>query len=876
MSFFANTETQQPAQKRKLLNISDDALNSNQQSVPVKYLAGRAYIAGDYITPAYNPKAVPITTPTAKGTPSTTSGYKYYADFALMFCTGGRRPVDACYSVIVDSDVVWTGTVVRGTAAFETITVDKYGTFNLYWGSDTQPIDTTLLSVRGVVSGLTNPLDSTTWPPNPGANVFNGLAAGDPNPYSGHYDQHPAYRGQCYAVFKDWKLGRDRTSVPNIMLELKRGCPWLNGGFIASDDTGINPIAILYDWLTDPRFGMEFPEANLLNFQTAYNALNALGARLSVLISQQSEFRQMVAQLLEYFDGWIRPNGADLEVGFWTHGTPIIVSTLTDDDLLGDPELSPQGWAPTLNEVTVVYNDRNHHFNTYSVTARDPNNRRITGMPRPITLQRPWLTDAALASKYAQEYIKIKAMPYTAGQLHVKREWLETNAMLPGMVFTYDSAFYSLAIAMRLLEIEYPADNSAKASLTVQWESAIWPSLYIAPPFPSPGGFTLGPRAIWASRITEVPYLLQDHRFVTQIVPLAVKGNVEVIGYRVWASFDNGATYQDLSNSNEFAAFGRLTLDLSSASYSLWANLYGVGSDQVVSQLPAQLSDDTLLCFIDAEVMSVGAVIAQGSGLNQIYILRGRFGTTAATHLTNAPVFFMFREALHLLDNAGFVPGATVYFKLQPFTADQDFDLTAVTPIVYVVSGWGAIAPPVFNPPSSTFDTAFSATIVGPAGTTVRYTRDGSPVLGDSPVFPVGGSASIIATTTLRARAFTANGRESAEAIATYTKVASGSSSPAPCSPPARSFTGVQGQSAGTMTLTVVTAGSTIKYSVNGGTTLTYSAPFTVNCNNTGDVIEYWAIKTGLDDSAHTVFDNTKFQTGGGGYGGGLPPHQPP
>src|SRR4029077_13818438 len=100
-------------------------------------------------------------------------------------------------------------------------------------------------------------------------------------------------------------------------------------------------------------------------------------------------------------DGWIRRNGSLIEVGHWTHGKPVSVATLTDDDLLGDPELQPQGWGPTINDVTVVYNDRDHHFNTYSQKATDPNNRRITGSPRPITLQRNWITDAALAKQHA-------------------------------------------------------------------------------------------------------------------------------------------------------------------------------------------------------------------------------------------------------------------------------------------------------------------------------------------------------------------------------------------------------------------------------------------------------------------------------------------
>ena len=213
MGFWGNTSNQQKQQK-KFANISNDQINSNQQAVPVKYLAGRTYVAGDYITPAYNPKAKPVKTQSGKNESSTT-GYKYFADFALMFCTGGRRPVDAVYKVIVDSDIRWTGNVQRGAADYETIAVEGLGTIYLYWGTETQPIDSTLLSPRGVPGGSTDPNDSTTFPEAPatgGAPTYQGMAAGDSDPYSGHYDKHPAYRGQCYGVFKNWSLGRDRVT----------------------------------------------------------------------------------------------------------------------------------------------------------------------------------------------------------------------------------------------------------------------------------------------------------------------------------------------------------------------------------------------------------------------------------------------------------------------------------------------------------------------------------------------------------------------------------------------------------------------------------------------------------------------------------------
>src|SRR5215470_13580525 len=505
MGFWGDTSAQ-PQEKKKFANINNDQVNSNQQAVPVKYLAGRTYIAGDYISPAYNPKAVPVKTQTGKDETSTT-GYKYFCDFALMFCTGGRRPVDAIYKVIVDADIRWSGNVVRGGADYETIAVDGLGTLNIYWGSETQAIDATLLTPRGVAGGSTDPNDSTTWPENPatgGAPVHAGMAAGDPNPYS----------GQCYAVFKNWKLGRDRTSVPNIQLELKRGCPWF-GSFIAADDTGINPIAVLYDWLTDPRFGMGLADAQLnqASFQSAYDALESstVPARISPMISGQDDFRQAVANLLEYYDGWIRRNGTLIEAGVWRRGTDVVsVATLTDDDLLADPELEPQGFGPTANEVTVVYKDRDHHYNDYVQTHRDPNNFRITGGPRAQTYSRPWITDDALAKTYAKMVGSAMAMPYTKGTLTVKREWLTNNGLLPGVVFTYSSAFYGLSFLMRLQEIEYPADNAAEAALTVEWERSKWPAIYLPPGFQGPGGFVSGPRAIWYASMSEVPYLLAD------------------------------------------------------------------------------------------------------------------------------------------------------------------------------------------------------------------------------------------------------------------------------------------------------------------------------------------------------------------------------
>jgi hypothetical protein len=880
MGFWGNTSQQTPQQPKKFANINNDQINSNQQAVPVKYLAGRFLVAGDYISPAYNPVAKAVKTTTGKNQTSTT-GYKYYADFALMFCTGGRNPVDAVYRVVVDSDIRWTGNVTRTGADYQSITVQGLGTFNLYWGTETQAIDATLLSPRGIAGLGVDPTDATTWPENPatgGAPVYQNKAAGDPNPFSGHYDKHPAYRGQCYAVFKSWFLGRDRTTVQNIQLELKRGCPWFGGSFVASDDLGVNPIAVLYDWLTDTRFGMGLADSQLNQtaFQAAFNALESQSqpARISPMISSQMDFRQAIAQLLEYYDGWIRRNGTLIEAGLWQSGTNVIsVATLTDDDLLADPGLDPQGWGPTFNEVTVVYKDRQHYFNDYVQTFRDPTNFRIVGGPRATVLERYFITDANLAKTYAKLAGQQLSMPFTQGTLTVKREWLTNNSILPGVVFTYTSTFYGLSFLMRLYEIEYQADKDAAATLTVEWERGKWPGIYLPQGLQGPGGFVTGPRAIWQSFMTEVPYLLADHAFQTQLVPFAVRGDVTVQGFRIWISFDGGSTYQIVPNSSSTSQFGSMGLVQTSVGASdtvIACNLYGIDLDDVVSQTDAAQQDDTLLLIMGGEFMSVGQVTALGSGLYNVSVLRGRYGTTASTYGVGTFMGFIYRDRLRLLDNVQFVPGNVIYYKFQPFTADTDYDLTQITPVAYTIIGFVSVPTPVTSPPPTGFVTSITISLSAvPAGFVPYYTLDGTPVDGFAPIWPSNGAGTITltATTLVRVRFIAPTGQSSQELAAQYT-LATGTAPQTQCGAPTWSFSGTLNATGGNITLTPTTAGSSISYKVNGGSTLSYSAPVHLAKN---DVIEFWAVKATLLDSQHIIVDNT-YAPGYGGTGGGKYP----
>src|SRR4051812_2306506 len=89
----------------------------------------------------------------------------------------------------------------------------------------------------------------------------------------GHYDHHPAYRHQALMVGKKIQFGQDRTQVPNWEVEVSRGVPWFGGGALDPDDDGVNGAGVLFDWLTDPIFGLGLDESRL--DQPSFEAVRA-------------------------------------------------------------------------------------------------------------------------------------------------------------------------------------------------------------------------------------------------------------------------------------------------------------------------------------------------------------------------------------------------------------------------------------------------------------------------------------------------------------------------------------------------------------------------------------------------------------------------
>ena len=361
---------------------------------------------------------------------------------------------------------------------------------------------------------------------------------------------------------------------------------------------------------------------------------------------------------------------------------------------------------------------------------------------------------------------------------------------------------------------------------------------------------------------------MADQDQLIQLAVLARRQNIEVTGFRIWLSTDGGDTYENVSETNTFSGFGQAKSEMGPFDDTMYIDLYGIDLDQIVSQSGQAQADDTLLCFqalghgpaATAEIMSVGEVIPIGNGRFFFDWTggtggRARFGTPPVDHAIGYDHYFILRSKLVLISNASFLPGATIQLKLQPYTNLLDYDLASITPISHTVVGRIDIPSPVLSPPSQSFTTSLAISVLTFAGSTVHFTRDNTGADEFSMEWPKSGSVyttlTITTDTTLRVVAVAADGRISPETIAHYTNSAGGDISAAVLAV----FNATQHLQSGLLILS--SAGTTIKYKKNGGTTTTYSTPISVASTASGDTIEFWSTTSGKSDSPHGFFDNT-------------------
>lgn len=611
------------------------------------------------------------------------SAKDYYGTIAGLVCAG---PVDELSAIIVDGKTVWDGPATRtgpGATNPMQLTVAGYGTVIFYWGTSDQTVNTTLTP---------------------------------------SFSSHPPYRRQCWAILKDFLFGRERTSAPNVEFVVRRKPQQsvvTGDAAELDDDHQANPLAVLAEVVTDPVFGLG-QVASLLDapsVQSTADALTAEAARthLSPVLDRGASFRVAAAELLTYFDGWLRWSATGtVESGRFSHNEapPAFTSATTIDfhDLIEEIEYDADGLAQTSNETVVRFTDRARAFKDGAARAVSSWNRDVVGEPRVARVEMPFITRAQQAADFAAEAARIAAIPGLSGTLTVRET--KATAIRPGDLFllTHDAVEFS--VVCRCVEKTFSAPDAGRVSLRFAAERGIAPVPYQ----PTPAGLG-GPQAVIAERIdlfqiAQVPPALAGGDASVRLVVLAARTDPLSVGIAVHMQKDDGAgLFYELGTQIGWAVTGTLAQDYASTLPAAGTNPPDDDTETLhvtldPATVPADLTkisttqsadavnDSAMLVWVfrdadpsEFEVMALKAIrIVGGDGFYRLKVRRARFGTSQLSFTTGDRAFIIPGPDLTTYGHSQFpayaAAGATVTFRLQSFTAWGEAELadTAVCP----------------------------------------------------------------------------------------------------------------------------------------------------------------------------------------------------
>ena len=561
-----------------------------------------------------------------------------------------------------------------------------YGVMRFYWGTQAQTVDSLLASTG-----------------NDGG-VKGNLGSGD---------QHPDYEGLVYVVVRDFLLGQDVQSGPNIEIVTRRKP---NQSIITDAAAGIvdgqaNLAAVAAELLTDENcLGLPATMVDATTFAAVADFLQTNQAmyNASVLIDASESITSIFDKLVQMFDGYIRfnPTTQKIELGVYQHGVvPGAYTTLTADSFTKFPKFSAASWQETVSRATVRYNSRQINYAQTSVQVDDPRAFFVLGTVREQSLDRPWIARLSQAMIHGRETLRVIGHAQMTGELEVRREIGRTIRAGDYVLVDIDlepdtnSIYQFFRVTQRKIPPTGPITLSVFADNTlapVPWNNPTTPVTLAVPSVP----------ALTNWRVLEVPYALSQE--VGAVIVLAQRPNNLIVGMAVYIDTNPSGTFSLLGNQNSFAAQATLHANVAAADTTLQLTVDTTQVDANYLTVEYSANDainDTMLAILVSisggqvaesggygtmEICSVSTQTLISAGQYNLTVLRGRKNTvptafaTATTEVWLIPSSMLTFFTANIFDQIranrllGLTPNQ-LQFRFCPFTFVNQLPLASAT-----------------------------------------------------------------------------------------------------------------------------------------------------------------------------------------------------
>lgn len=661
-----------PTKSPKTAGVDGNDLSTNEQAVPVRWLSGLEWCPLTWVVDkVYNQRTEEIRQKAGKGK-ETTTGYRYYGDVAGIACLGLADRILAFES---GNEVVWTGSVSRPDNEahpdyWRTVITTPVAKMGFYWGRANQPVDDLLLA---------------------------GIGAVDPTL------AHPAYRHQCLVVLQNYFFGENSETVPNSRVLVWRAPRPALGNFAPQfAEGGESMVAAILELATSPIFGAGVP---LKHFQAgeweamSAEVLAAIGG-LSPSLDRAIPLRDAVKDLQSYYDGWTRFENGRLKPGRFPHdgNVPGGLTELSVHDFIDHPDVRAGTPSSTVNDVRVIYRDRNDLLKRKPASSSASANVKARKGHEPRMLEMPAFITPDQAARFAAEAAVTGAEGEWGGEgLRVRApraKWAGGVRLQAGDNFNLDLIAPQVDQVSRITRrVDF---FRAPPTLDFIAERGVYPTPYVPPIDLRPDIGKVVPLEITQARVLELTPDLAGTPLGLPVAFLAKRPKSEfegasiaaanVIGFNVWYGGATGASYDTIGHMPGWGVRGTLREALANDAGDVVVKMAMDADNLDLGRLAAQSAqgqlNDNLLIVVGDELFSVGAITI--AGLNyDLSCKRVRLGSLPAAHALGAEAWVVWRDELRVFIHKGFVEDQDRYFKLQPYTQTALVELADVDPLLY-------------------------------------------------------------------------------------------------------------------------------------------------------------------------------------------------
>ncbi|WGH15496.1 virion structural protein [Pseudomonas phage PA_LZ02] len=584
---------------------------------------------------------------------SATVGYKYYLGMHMILCHG---PIDKITAIEVDGKTAWTGTSTGGAV--------NVSAENLFGG----------VKREGGVSGR---VDVEMGGPTQGQNDY---LVGRLGP------DIPSYRGVVGAVLRQCYLGLNpylkRWAIWGSRIHVRQNgiAQWYDAKSEIAGD--MNPAHIIRECLTDPDWGMGYPEADMddVAFAAAADQLYAEGMGMSLLWDRSVTLEEFLQIVLAHIDAslYVDRNTGKFVLKLARDGYNVASLLVLDEDSIDRiTDFKRNTIGELVNSVTVVYWDASTGKNG-SVTVQDialvAQQQAVVG----TTKQFPGFTNGTIATRVAARSLKALSVPLASATIYANRKAASLNV---GDVFVLSWPRFGVSqLVMRVANVELGALGSNQVKIqAVEDVFALSSAIYAPPP---PSGWT-DPNNLPAPcpyhSVIEAPFweLCQRMGETDARSQPPTAGFVVATGVRPTSDAGNATLMTNPTNTAweeagtvDFCPTAVLTAAITPAQTVL---PIGSGVDLDVVKVGTY-------ALVDSELVSIVAVSD-----TSLTVGRGVLDTVPAAHSVGARLFFS--DFYYETDQVEYATGEEARIRLLPTTGRGTLDIASATTQTVTIVG---------------------------------------------------------------------------------------------------------------------------------------------------------------------------------------------